>query len=182
MASDTVTMPLIFRRVLPQNTIPTILLPEIDDARSYNENKLLEQEGHKDRHLAAHLATWLTCAKQAITHSCQMSSTAAAVNYTKNNKRALLCWELRLVWHVCRNGLEADNDQKVYLYLFSFYDEKDPLLSSSLQSSHYHFNHTDWALTPNLCALASGKATIVGLSLSFCCPFDCTVLIKDNQN
>lgn len=110
-------MPLVFRRVLPQNTIPTILLPEIDDACSYNENKLLEQEGHKDSHLAAHLAIWLTCAKQVITHSCQKSSTAAAVNYAKNNKRVLLFWELRLVWHVCRKGLETDNDQKVYLYL-----------------------------------------------------------------
>lgn len=56
MASDTVTMQLVFCQAPPQNTIPTILLPEIDDVHSYNENKVLEQEVHKDRHLAAHLA------------------------------------------------------------------------------------------------------------------------------
>lgn len=158
MASDTVTMPLVFCRVLPQNTIPTILLPEIDDARSYNENKLLEQEGHKNRHLAAHLAIWLTCAR-AITHCCQKSSTAAAVNYTKNNKRVLLLWELRLFWHVCRKGLKIDNDQKVYLCLSVMRKTRCylPVFKAIIIISI-----TDWGLTPNLCALANGKETIVG--------------------
>lgn len=152
------TMPLVFCRVLPQNTIPTILLPEIDDVRSYNESKLLELEGHKDRHLAAHLAIWLTCAR-AITHSCQKSSTSAAVNYTKINKRALLFWELRLFWHVLQR---LENRQWPESISVPLYDEKDPLLSSRLLSRHYHFNHTDWGLMPNLCALASGKEAIVG--------------------
>lgn len=44
----------------------------------------------------------------------------------------------------------------------SLNDEKDLLLAYSLQSNHYQFNHTDWCLTPNPCALASGKETIVG--------------------
>lgn len=158
MASDRVTMLLVFCRVLPQNTIPPILLPEIDDARSYNENKLLEQEGHKDRHLAAHLAIWLTCAR-AIAHYCQKSSTTAAVNYTKRNKRALFFWKLLILTCVLQR---LENRQWPESVSVPLYDEKDPLLSSSLQSNHFHFNHIDWGLTPNLCALASGKETIVG--------------------
>lgn len=43
----------------------------------------------------------------------------------------------------------------------SLCDEKDLLLSSSLQRDHYHFNHTAWGLTPNLWALPSGKETWV---------------------